>query len=244
MSAAADKPVLLITGGSSGVGAATARLAVESGYRVALLARSAEKLELVVAECGPERALPVVCDVRDWDQQQAAAAATLDAFGRLDAAFVNAGFGGRGEFLDDSPERWREILDVTLYGAALTIRACLPALEAADSGHLVICGSTAARTYEFPTMYSAAKWGLTALGHGLRAKLAPRGVRVTLVEPGLIDTPFLETVGTSLEEIQGLTGIEQPLAAEDVAGAVLYALGQPPHVAVNEILLRPSSQIH
>jgi NADP-dependent 3-hydroxy acid dehydrogenase YdfG len=235
--------VLLITGGSSGIGASTARHAVAAGYRVSLIARSAEKLDRIAAECESGRVLPIVCDVRSLEEQEAAVVATLDAFGRVDAAYANAGLAGPpGDFLTHPAELWRDILDVTLYGAALTIRTCLPALEEAENGHLLICGSSAGRTYAYPSLYSAAKWGLTSLGYGLQAKLAPRGVRVTLIEPGVTETPFFETAGTSLEEIQGLSGIEQPLAADDVARAVLFALEQPPHVAINELLIRPSTQ--
>jgi NADP-dependent 3-hydroxy acid dehydrogenase YdfG len=242
MSPTATAPVLLITGGSQGVGAATARLALDAGYRVALLARGVERLERLADELGRERALPVVCDVRSWEDQQAAVARTLDVFGRLDAVFANAGLGGAATFLEDTPDQWEELLRVNLLGAALTIRACLPALEA-GRGQLVICGSTAGRILDFPTMYSAAKWGLTSLGHGLRAKLAPKGVRVTLVEPGLIDTGFNDPLGITVEEILAREGMARALDPEDVARAVLYAITQPAHVAVNEILLRPATQL-
>lgn len=235
--------VLLITGGSSGIGAATARRAVAAGFRVSLIARSAERLNRIASECESGRVLPIVCDVRSLEQQEAAVAATLDAFGGIDATYANAGLAGPpGDFLTHPPELWRDILDVTLFGAALTIRACLPALEKAENGHLLICGSSAGRTYGHPSLYAAAKWGLTSLGYGLQAKLAPRGVRVTLIEPGVTETSLFESAGTSLGEIQDLSGIKCPLHPDDVARAVLFSLDQPPHVAINEILIRPSTQ--
>lgn len=233
--------VLLITGGSRGVGAATARAAVTAGFRVAVLARGAKGLETLTAELGKGNVLPVACDVRRWEDLEAAVAETIDRFGRLDAAFVNAGVTGGASFLADPPERWQELLQVNLLGAALTVRACLPALEA-NRGDLVICGSTAGRIVDFPTMYSATKWGLTALGHGLRRELASKGVRVTIVEPGLIDTEFNAELGLTVDQIEGEAGIERALDPADVANAVLYALTQPSHVAVNEILLRPRTQ--
>ena len=155
-------PVLLVTGASAGVGAATAALAVEAGWRVALLARSRERLDALAGRLGRDRALPIACDVRSWEEQQDAVARTLDAFGRLDAAFANAGIGSSGGFLGETPELWRELLLVNVYGAALTARACLPALED-GRGHLLICGSTTGRTH-LPTMYSATKWAITASG--------------------------------------------------------------------------------
>ncbi len=234
-------PVLLITGASAGVGAATAELAVAAGWRVALLARTRERLEGLADRLGRDRALPIRCDVRVWEEQEAAVAQTLDAYGRLDAAFANAGYPGFPGFLDPSPEQWRETVLVNLYGAALTARACLPALEASQ-GHLLFCSSMTARV-PLPTMYSATKWAITALGHGLRPELAARRVRLTLIEPGMIDTEFGEDVGSGVKGHIERMEIDRALSAEDVARAVLYAITQPPHVAINEIMLRPTTQV-
>ena len=236
-----DAPVLLITGASAGVGAATAELAVDAGYRVALLARSREPLEALADRLGRGRTLPLVCDVRSWEEQQAAVERTLERFGRLDAAFANAGIGGPPGFLGATPDEWREMALVNLYGAALTIRACLPALEAAR-GHLVICSSMTARI-DTPEFYAATKWGITGLGYGLRPELAAKGMRLTLIEPGIIDTPFLDAAGFGLDKVTEYLDLEKALDAADVGRAVLYAITQPPHVAVNEIMLRPTSQV-
>jgi NADP-dependent 3-hydroxy acid dehydrogenase YdfG len=234
-------PVLLITGASTGVGKATAELAVDAGYRVALLARSRERLEALAEQLGRERALPIVCDVRSWEEQQGAVAQTLATFGRLDAAFANAGIGSGVGFFEESPELCREMLLVNVHGAALTARACVPALEVSQ-GHLLFCSSTTARIH-LPSVYSATKWAITALGHGLRPQLAAKRVRLTVIEPGLIDTPFHQILGFQLEDLVEQDGIDKALDAEDVARAALYALTQPAHVAINEILLRPTTQI-
>ena len=123
-------PVFLITGASSGIGAATARLAAGAGYRLVLAARSADRLAELAEELGgAERALAVRCDVTEWDQQQAMVQATLDTFGRLDVAFANAGFGAARGFLNETPEFWRSMVLTNVYGAALTIRATIPALK-------------------------------------------------------------------------------------------------------------------
>src|SRR5690348_1861001 len=123
----AENPVFLITGASSGIGAATARHAAEGGYRLVLAARSVDRLKALVDELGgPERALAVTCDVTEWDQQCAVVDETLDRFGRIDVAFANAGFGATRGFLNESPEQWRSMVLTNVYGAALTIRATFP----------------------------------------------------------------------------------------------------------------------
>lgn len=236
-----DAPVLLITGASSGVGAATAEQAVAAGWRVALLARSRDKLDELAERLGRERALPLVCDVREWEQQQAAVARTVETFGRLDAALANAGVANQPGFMDTSPEQWRDTVLVNLYGAALTARACLPAL-AETRGHLLFTSSMTARVH-LPSLYSATKWAVTALGHGLRPELAAQHVRLTLIEPGMIDTDFGEEIGNGARASIKRLGIERALGADDVAHAVMFALEQPPHVSVNEIMLRPTTQI-
>src|SRR5437763_11703899 len=125
-------PVFLITGASSGIGAATARHAAEAGYRVVLAARSTDRLNQRAAELGgPDHALALECDVTEWDQQKAMVDTTLSHFGRLDVAFANAGFGAARSFLAESPEHWRSMVLTNVYGAALTIRATLDALKEA-----------------------------------------------------------------------------------------------------------------
>ncbi len=223
-------PVFLITGASSGIGAATAREAARSGYRVVLAARSSDRLEQLATELGGEqRALAVRCDVTEWSDQEAMVAAALERFGRVDVAFANAGFGAKRGFLNESPEQWRSMVLTNVYGAALTIRATLPALK--DSrGHLLLTGSVAGRRALPGSLYSATKWAVTAMGESARQELNDTGVRITLIEPGMVDTPFFE---------DGVTDALQP---EDVARAVMFAVSQPPHVDVNEILMRPTAQ--
>jgi NADP-dependent 3-hydroxy acid dehydrogenase YdfG len=222
--------VLLITGASSGIGAATARQAAAEGWRVVLAARSRDRLEQLANELGgPERALAVRCDVTDWDEQQQMVQATLTTFGRLDGAFANAGFGGPRGFLSDTPEHWREMVLTNVYGAALTLRAAIPALR--DSrGHLLLTSSVAGRRVLPGSLYSATKHAVSAMGEAARQDLHGSGVRVSVIEPGMTDTPFFDRRP------------EQALQAEDVARAVLFALSQPPHVDVNEILIRPTAQ--
>jgi NADP-dependent 3-hydroxy acid dehydrogenase YdfG len=223
-------PVFLITGASSGIGAATARRAAEAGYRLVLAARSTARLDDLARELGgEERALAVPCDVTEWEQQHAMVQSTLDRFGRLDVAFANAGFGAARGFLNESPEHWRAMVLTNVYGAALTIRATLPALKAAR-GHLLLTGSVAGRRALPGSLYSATKWAVTAMGESARQELDGTGVRVTLIEPGMVATPFFDNP------------VSGALEADDVARAVMFAVSQPPHVDVNEILVRPTAQ--
>jgi NADP-dependent 3-hydroxy acid dehydrogenase YdfG len=223
-------PVFLITGASSGIGEATARRAAEAGYRLVLAARRVDRLEALADELGGKgRALAVRCDVTAWDEQEAVAQSALDAFGRLDVVFANAGFGAARGFLESTPEHWREMVLTNVYGAALTIRATLPALKE-SRGHLVLTGSVAGRRALPGSLYSATKWAVTAMGEAARQELNETGVRVTLIEPGMVDTPFFDNP---------VSGALQP---DDVARSVLFAVSQPAHVDVNEILVRPTAQ--
>jgi NADP-dependent 3-hydroxy acid dehydrogenase YdfG len=222
--------VFLITGASTGIGEATARRAVEAGYRVVLGARSLDKLETLAEELGGEEmAFAQRCDVTEWADQEALVQAALDRYGRIDVALANAGFGAKRGFLEESPEFWKSMVLTNVYGCALTIRATLPALKE-SKGHLLLTGSVAGRRALAGSLYSATKWAVTAMGEAARLELNGTGVRVTLIEPGSVDTPFFDSPP------------EGALEPDDIARAVLYAVSQPPHVDVNELLIRPTQQ--
>jgi NADP-dependent 3-hydroxy acid dehydrogenase YdfG len=227
----ADEPVLVITGASTGIGAATARRAAEFGYRVVLAARTENKLEQLAGELGGENnALPVRCDVTDWDDQQALVAAALDRFGRVDAYFANAGFGAKRGFLEESVEHWKSMIDTNVLGAALSIRASLPHFRERNRGHMILTSSVAGRRALPGSLYSATKHAVTAMGEALRQEVSDTDIKVTLIEPGMVDTPFFESRPTGA------------LEADDIARAVMFAVTQPPHVDVNEVLVRPIHQ--
>jgi NADP-dependent 3-hydroxy acid dehydrogenase YdfG len=226
--------VLLITGASRGLGAATARRAAAAGYRLALVARSAQSLAPLVEELGADRALAIAADVAEWSQVSAAVEAAEERFGRLDAAFANAGqmvatsfFGNGGT----EPEQWRDMVLTNVYGAAITARAALPAL-ARTRGHLILTGSVAGRHIRRANLYSATKWAITGLAGSIREEAVGTGVRVTLLQPGVVDTDLI------YDEMR-----QKPmLDPDDIARAVCYALDQPPSVDVNEIVVRPTGQ--
>ena len=228
-------PVLLITGANSGIGAATARAAA-SDYRLVLAARRLEPTQELAAELGgEERALAVRCDVTEWDQVEAMAAAGLERFGRIDAVFANAGFGASRGFLEESVEQWRSMILTNVYGVALTIRATLPHLLDRGDGHFLITSSIAGRRALPGSLYSATKWAATAMGESLRAELRTMHenteIKVTLIEPGMVDTPFFDNRPG-----------DWALSDDDIARAVMFALEQPAGVDVNEILIRPTNQ--
>jgi NADP-dependent 3-hydroxy acid dehydrogenase YdfG len=223
-------PVFVITGASTGIGAATARAATDAGYRVALAARSEDRLRALADELGgDERALALRCDVTRWEEQERLVAGVLDAFGRIDVTFANAGFGAQRGFDKETPEFWRELVLTNVLGVAYTIRATLPAMRE-SAGHYLLTSSVAGRRALQGSIYSASKFAVTAMGEALRQDVDGTGIRVTLIEPGMVDTPFFENRPSDA------------LEPDDVARAVLYAVSQPSHVDVNEILLRPTAQ--
>ena len=227
--------MLLVTGASSGIGAATARRASEAGYRLALGARRKKELDGVARELGgAHRAIARSCDVTDWADVEGLTEATLERFGRIDAVFANAGFGAARGFLEESVEHWKAMIDTNVLGVALTIRATLPHLLDRDNGHYVLTSSIAGRRVLPGSLYSATKWAVSAIGEALRQELRQmhdsEGIRVTLVAPGMTDTEFFDRRPSNA------------LDPDDIARAVIYALTQPSHVDVNEIVVRPASQ--
>ena len=224
--------VMLITGASSGIGMETARAAAAEGYRLILAARSVDKLESLASELGgPEQVLPIACDVTELNDQEQMVARGLEAFGRIDVVFANAGIGGRpGGFTGADPEYWKQLILTNVYGCALTIRVCADALKSAR-GHLILTGSNAGRRTIPGSMYSTTKWAVTSMGYSAREEFAGTGVRVTLLEPGMVDTPFFDDPKPDA------------LKSEDVARSVIYAISQPEHVNVHELLILPNPPV-
>ena len=222
---------MLITGASTGIGASTARLAADAGYRLVLAARSEERLRALADDLGgADRALAQRCDVSSWEDQEALVAAALQRFGRIDVVFANAGFGAKRGFLEESPEHWRSMVETNVLGVAYSIRATLPHLRERNSGHYLLTSSVAGRRVLPGSLYSATKWAVCAIGEALRQEVAETDIKMTLIEPGMTDTPFFEDrPATALE-------------ADDIARAVMFAISQPAHVDVNEILVRPIHQ--
>ena len=228
-----DQRVMLITGASTGIGAATARHAVQAGWRVVLAARSEDKLAQLVEELGEEHAVAQRCDVTDFGDQEALVAAALERFGRVDAAIANAGFGAARGFLKEDPEQWRQMILTNVLGVAYTIRAVMPHFQERNAGHFLLTSSVAGRRSLPGSLYSATKWAVTGMGESLRQELRQQEgsqVRVTLIEPGMVDTPFFDNAPTAA------------LEPDDIARIVMFVVEQPARVDVNEVLVRPTSQ--
>jgi NADP-dependent 3-hydroxy acid dehydrogenase YdfG len=223
--------VALVTGAASGMGLDTARAFARAGAAVILADLNAEALGRAVEDrkSAGGKAIGVRCDVADWEDDQALAQAALDSFGRIDAVFANAGFGGPRGFERYEPDFMRDMVLTNVLGVAYTIRATMPALRE-SRGHLLLTSSLAGRRALKGSLYSASKFAVTAMGEAARQDFDGTGVRVTLIEPGAVDTPFFDNRP------------KIALQADDIADAVLYAISQPDRVDVNEILIRPASQ--
>ncbi len=218
---------LFITGASSGIGAATARLAVAQGWHVGLFARSQDKLEALAKELG-DKALPLPGDVTDLDKVRAAMETFVSKTGGLNAAFANAGMGlsAAGTEAGD-PEEWERMIGVNILGVLWTTMAAMPHLKD-QAGHLVLTGSAAGRRHISGSVYGASKWFVHGYGGNLSEEMKSFGGRCTVIAPGMVDTAFFDE--------------RKPdkLQADDVAQAVLFALEADPRCAVNEVFLMPT----
>ncbi|MEU9285645.1 SDR family oxidoreductase [Streptomyces sp. NPDC048275] len=230
----APSPVALITGGGSGIGAAVARLLLDSGHRVAVTGRGEGRLRAFAEELGgPEELLTVVGNAAEYDQVQAAVDATLKQFGRLDTVVANAGFATHDSVAEGDPAGWSEMVLTNVLGPALLIRASIDALKE-TRGRIVLIGSVAGHIHTPGNLYGATKWAVTGLAENTRRQVTEFGVGVTLISPGRVETPFWDSYG-SLPPGHLLT-------AEQLAGSIVWAIEQPDGVDVNTVVVRPMGQ--
>ncbi|HZF08375.1 MAG TPA: SDR family NAD(P)-dependent oxidoreductase [Thermoanaerobaculia bacterium] len=237
------KKTAVVTGASSGIGAATARALAQAGYAVTVGARRLDRLEALAGEIGG-RALPL--DVTDPASVQAFVAAVREDSEGLNLLVNNAGGAIGLDRLEDSrDDSWETMFATNVLGVVRVTRALLPALVASGAGHIVNLGSTAGReTYPGGSGYTAAKHGLKALTQTLRVELLGRPVRVTEVAPGLVgETEFsLVRFGGDAERARAVYQGLDPLTPEDVADCIVWAATRPAHVNIDEIVLRPLAQ--
>lgn len=218
---------LLITGASSGIGAATARAAVKAGWQVALLARARDALEKLAAELG-DAALALPCDITERDQLSEAVAKTVERFGGLDAVYANAGKGSSSPGIEQGdPDDWHAMIHLNVLAVLTTAHATLPHLRK-TKGHFVVTGSKAGRDHMKGSVYGATKWFVQGLAGNLAEEMREWGGRCTLITPGMVDTPFFDE--PKPDKIQ----------PDDVANAVVFALSQPRTADVREIHIMPS----
>ena len=233
--------VAVITGASSGIGAATARALAAAGYRVALLARRLDRIEALAAEIG-DRALPIQADVTDRDALVAAAERVRTELGGADVLVNNAGTMLLGPFGPDQREDYRSMVEVNLLGAITATEVFLDQLTD-GGGDLINISSVAGRTARAGNaVYAATKWGINGWSESLRQQLLP-DVRVTLIEPGVVATelPSHITHEATREAVQQGYDVAT-VTPEDIAEVIAFVLARPRHLAINEVLLRPADQ--
>jgi NADP-dependent 3-hydroxy acid dehydrogenase YdfG len=241
MTPAPSQPTAVVTGASSGIGAATARTLARAGFHVYCAARRADRVEALAAEIG---GTPVVCDVTSEEQVAALTARVGD---RLDVLVNNAGgaFGASPVAQADSDE-WRRMYEVNVIGLMQVTRALLPALVASGAGVILNVGSTAGRiAYEGGAGYTAAKHGTQVVTETLRLELWDQPVRVCEIAPGMVRTDEFALVrfeGDRERAEAVYDGVAEPLTAEDVADAIGWMVTRPPHVNIDELVIRPRAQ--
>jgi clavulanate-9-aldehyde reductase len=238
--------VVAVTGASSGIGEAIALACARAGASVALAARRADRLDAVLERIAQEgaRGVAVPTDVSEEAQARAFVERAHAELGRLDVLVNNAGVMLLGPIENAPTEEWRRMIHANVFGVLYCTHAALPLMRARGSGHIINVSSVAGRVARAGSgVYNLTKFGVGAFSESLRQEAVGLGVRVTLVEPGAVATELAghnrpEVLEQMAKRFHGVT----PLAAEDIAEAVLYAIGQPRNVSVNEVLIRPSGQ--
>jgi len=243
-----DGQVVAITGASSGIGEATALALAAEGASVALAARRADRIEALAGKITGDggKALAIETDVTDESQARAFVEGAKEGLGGLDGLVNNAGVMLLGPVAGAETDDWRRMIEVNLLGLLYCTHAALPIMGAQGSGHIVNLSSVAGRMAAAGSaVYNMTKWGVGGFSEGLRQEVLHAGVRVTIVEPGFVDTELqghneLEIVKDGIKKMEKQIG--DLLQAEDIAAAIVYALTQPQHVSVNEVLVRPTGQ--
>jgi len=232
--------VAVITGASSGIGEATARLLVSEGVRVVLVARRHERIAALVEDLG-DAAVALTADVGDAAAVALVFAEVERRFGGLDLLFNNAGLGVNARFEASDPADWKRMIDVNLYGVLHCTKAAIPLMRG-RAGAMISSVSSVGGRYgtESWSVYSATKFAVVGFHDALRKELGGEGIRVSVIEPGAVWTEFGQNVSDAMRERRESL---DALTSEDVAQALVYAFAQPPRVLVEEILIRPVRQV-
>lgn len=231
----------VITGASSGIGEATARLLANEGVQLVLAARRKERMEALIEELG-DQAVAIACDVGDMGEVTALFDAVRERFGGLDLLFNNAGMGINGPFADTKPEDWKTQIDANLYGVLNCTQAAIPLMRG-RAGAMISSVASVGGRYGIAgwSVYNATKFAVVGFHDALRKELGPDGIRVSVIEPGAVWTEWGHNVPE--EAMRERRETVDALHAEDVAQALVYAFAQHPRVLVEEILIRPVKQI-
>lgn len=242
-----DGKVAVVTGASSGIGEATAEALSAEGATVVVAARREDRLDDLVGRINGNggQALAVECDVTDEEQAHALIQRAKDEFGRVDVLVNNAGVMLLSKIEKGLSEEWRQMFDVNVLGLLYTTEAAIGVMKQQSSGHIVNISSLAGRTSRAMLgAYSGTKFAVNAISEALRQELQEYNVRVTVVEPGVVETELPDHISDeeAQEAISGLIGQLEPLQPEDIANAIAYVVTQPERVSVNEVLIRPTQQ--
>jgi NADP-dependent 3-hydroxy acid dehydrogenase YdfG len=235
--------VVAVTGASSGIGEAVARLCAGAGAKVSLAARREERITALADELG-DGAIAIATDVGEEDQARAFVERTHAEFGRLDALINNAGVMLLGPIEDAPTEEWRRMVHVNLFGVLYCTHAALPFMLEQGAGTIVNVSSVAGRVARAGSgVYNLTKFGVGAFSESLRQEVTGRGVRVVIVEPGAVATELTDHLRDEVkEQLRARLGKIEFLQADDIARAIVYALAQPERVSINEVLIRPTRQ--
>ncbi len=239
--------VAIVTGASSGIGEATAVGLAAEGAQVVLAARRGDRLEKLAQDIAQQggKALPVITDVTDEAQIRHMVDQVKAEFGRVDILVNNAGVMLLGPIDGADTEEWRRMININVLGLMYATHAVLPLMKEQGAGHIVNISSVAGRTASANVaVYNASKWAVCAFSEALRQEVSKDKIRVTVIEPGAVVTELADHITNAAvkERIQTWVSGMTPLESEDIAGAIVYAVTQPPRVNVNEILIRPTDQ--
>ena len=223
-----NEKIVLITGASSGIGAATVDKMIEAGHKVVITARSTDKLNAIVTRWGEDKVLAVTADVSKLDQIQNVVEKAKEKFGRIDVVFANAGTGVNTPSIENGkPDEWKTMLDVNINALLFTAKASLPALKATQ-GHFIITSSIAGKITLKGSVYGATKWFAYGFGQNLAAEMAQWQGRCTIICPGMVNTPFFDEAKPD------------KLDPSDIADAVVYAISANSRCDIREITLLPT----
>lgn len=232
--------VIIITGASSGIGAASARLMARLGCRLTLAARSTEKLRALAEEIGPA-ALAVPTDVTLGSDVTRMVAQTVERFGRVDVLFANAGIYIPGQVALGDPDAWANLMDVNITGVMRCVHAVLPHMMAQRSGDILITSSISGfLDIEWEPVYSASKHAIQGFVHTLRRQVASSNIRVGALAPGMVANELWGI--TEPADIERRVEAHACLRSEDVAEAAIFMLSQPPHVTIRDLVMLPQNQ--
>jgi NADP-dependent 3-hydroxy acid dehydrogenase YdfG len=240
--------VVAITGASSGIGEATALACAQAGAKVALGARRADRIEELAARINADggRAVAIETDVSDEAGARAFVEGAREQLGGLHGLVNNAGLMLLGPVEGADTDHWRRMIDVNCLGLLYCTHAALPIMREEGAGHIVNLSSVAGRIAALGSaVYNLTKWGVTGFSEGLRQEALHANIRVTVIEPGYVETELQghnEGNPIVMEAMEKTRQQIDPLQASDIADAIVYALTRPQHIGINEVLIRPTKQ--